>query len=260
MSEFGAFDHTPMLSHHHELAHGIMLEGLKTVMECIDTFYTDLVRPRRVRDVDALRRGVRGYRKAGRDLTAASHLPGTSGGARPQPATSDGGASEGAMGPNEKKLREAIGPRRLQPGRRQARSTGPTRGSTSSGSWRAARGRSRLGDYGITGATPNAAHDAFLRLADKMDQQQQDLDKAGDALSDAAAAFWDAGQVLEDHPQTQQDPGSFSYDPNSDEVRGAAAPRPQRQGRPVQRRVHRARDGLRARRWPPSTSSTTSRR
>ena len=144
------------------------------------------------------------------------------------------------MGPNEKKLREALARADFNP------AVGKALDWSYQGldvKWVMEGLREvapRLGDYGITGATPNAAHDAFLRLADKMDQQQQDLDKAGDALSDAAAAFWDAGQVLEDHPQTQQDPGSFSYDPNSDEVRGAAAPRPQRQGRPVQRRVHRA--------------------
>ena len=82
------------------------------------------------------------------------------------------------MGPNEKKLREAIVPANFNPAVDQAlewayhgldvkwvmeglREVAP-----------------RLGDYGITGSTAEAANDAFLRLADEMDQHRQDLDKA----------------------------------------------------------------------------------
>ena len=43
MSEYGTFDRTPMLSHHHELAHGIVLEGLETMVKSIDLFYDSLV-------------------------------------------------------------------------------------------------------------------------------------------------------------------------------------------------------------------------
>ncbi|GAA2132256.1 hypothetical protein [Nocardioides bigeumensis] len=72
----------------------------------------------------------------------------------------------------------------------------------------------KLADYGITGRTPDAAKEAFLRLADKMEQQQADLDKSGRALSDAANEFWEAERVLNDNPATKTDPGPFQYDPN----------------------------------------------
>ena len=78
MPEFGDFDHTPMLQSHHEKAHNVMLETVKTVIECIDTFYTNLVRAQEAfDDVDALSmRDFVVYRQAVESLTAQSHLPG----------------------------------------------------------------------------------------------------------------------------------------------------------------------------------------
>jgi len=78
MPEFGAFDHSPMLQSHHEKAHGVMLETVKAVIECIDTFYTNLVRAQEAfDDVDALSmRDFVVYRQAVESLTAQSHLPG----------------------------------------------------------------------------------------------------------------------------------------------------------------------------------------
>jgi hypothetical protein len=78
MPEFGAFDHSPMLQSHHQKAHGVMLETVKAVIECIDTFYTNLVRAQEAfDDVDALSmRDFVVYRQAVENLTAQSHLPG----------------------------------------------------------------------------------------------------------------------------------------------------------------------------------------
>ena len=78
MPEFGAFDHSPMLQEHHTKAHGVMLETVKAVIECIDTFYTNLVRAQEAfDDVDALSMAdFAQYRNAVESLTVQSYLPG----------------------------------------------------------------------------------------------------------------------------------------------------------------------------------------
>ncbi|MEO5851696.1 MAG: hypothetical protein ABIQ15_04205 [Nocardioides sp.] len=77
MKEFGGFDRTPMLSHHHELAHGVVLEGLETMVKSIDLFYDSLVALQdniANTDEDSAAR-----MKALADLADASYLPGTEG-------------------------------------------------------------------------------------------------------------------------------------------------------------------------------------
>jgi hypothetical protein len=74
MSEYGTFDRTPMLSHHHELAHGIVLEGLETMVKSIDLFYDSLVALQE--NIASTDEESSARMKALADLTAASYLPG----------------------------------------------------------------------------------------------------------------------------------------------------------------------------------------
>jgi hypothetical protein len=78
MPEFGDFDHSPMLHSHHEKAHTVMLETVKAVIECIDTFYTNLESAQTAfDDVDHLSRAVfTQYATAVDNLTEQSYLPG----------------------------------------------------------------------------------------------------------------------------------------------------------------------------------------
>lgn len=75
---FGQFDRTGMLSHHHSLAHGLMLETIKAIVESIDVFYTSLVALQEgVDDQDGhLRQQMLSYERSVQDLAASSHLPG----------------------------------------------------------------------------------------------------------------------------------------------------------------------------------------
>jgi hypothetical protein len=67
-----------MLQGHHEKAHNVMLETVKTVIECIDTFYTNLERAQTAfDDVDAVSQATfTRYQTAIDNLTAQSYLPG----------------------------------------------------------------------------------------------------------------------------------------------------------------------------------------
>jgi len=120
-----------------------------------------------------------------------------------------------AMGPNETKLRAALATADFD------RAIGRSLGWTYSGfdlKWVGDALRDvapRLGDYGMTGSTPDSANAAFLRLAERVDARWKEMEKAGQALSDAAGAFGDADQMLKDNPASKTDPGSFTYDPNS---------------------------------------------
>ena len=121
------------------------------------------------------------------------------------------------MGPNEKKLREAIVTANFNPavdrslqwayGGLDLKFVGTGLRDTAP----------KLGEYGITGETAEAANAAFLRLADEMDKHWKEMEKASKALSEAADAFWDAEQVARDFPLSAAvaDPGAFQYDPNS---------------------------------------------
>ena len=121
------------------------------------------------------------------------------------------------MGPNEKKLREAIVTANFNPavdrslqwayGGLDLKFVGTGLRDTAP----------KLGEYGITGETAEAANAAFLRLADEMDKHWKEMEKASEALSQAADAFWDAEQVARDFPLSAAvaDPGAFQYDPNS---------------------------------------------
>ena len=121
------------------------------------------------------------------------------------------------MGPNEKKLREAIVTANFNPavdrslqwayGGLDLKFVGTGLRDTAP----------KLGEYGITGETAEAANAAFLRLADEMDKHWKEMEKASKALSEAADAFWDAEQVARDLPLSAAvaDPGAFQYDPNS---------------------------------------------
>jgi hypothetical protein len=78
MTEYGEFDTTPLLSHHYELAHGVVLEGLETMVKSIDTFYDSLLALQQavgeVDDDSAAAQHV--IATALNDLDVASHLPG----------------------------------------------------------------------------------------------------------------------------------------------------------------------------------------
>jgi hypothetical protein len=78
MTEYGEFDTTPLLSHHHELAHGVVLKGLETMVKSIDKFYDSLLALQQaIGDVDddsATRQQL--ITTALNDLDVASHLPG----------------------------------------------------------------------------------------------------------------------------------------------------------------------------------------
>ena len=78
MPEFGDFDHSPMLHSHHEKAHSVMLETVKAVIECIDTFYTNLESAQTAFDeVDGISQAAfTKYRSAVDSLTEQSYLPG----------------------------------------------------------------------------------------------------------------------------------------------------------------------------------------
>ena len=78
MPEFGDFDHSPMLHSHHEKAHNVMLETVKSVIECIDTFYTNLESAQSAfDDVDGISMAAfTQYRAAIDNLTEQSYLPG----------------------------------------------------------------------------------------------------------------------------------------------------------------------------------------
>jgi len=75
MSEYGAFDRTPMLSHHHALAHGVVLEGLQAMVTSIDLFYDSLVALQT--QIDNADGDSEAQLKALASLTEASYLPGT---------------------------------------------------------------------------------------------------------------------------------------------------------------------------------------
>jgi hypothetical protein len=78
MPEFGAFDRSGMLHHHHELAHGLMLETLRAVIESIDVFYTNLVRADEAfTEEDRNRQAeLTAYQRALDNLVHSSYLPG----------------------------------------------------------------------------------------------------------------------------------------------------------------------------------------
>ena len=75
MSEFGEFDRTQMLSHHHALAHGVVLEGLEAMVKSIDLFYDSLVALQT--QIDNADGDSEAQMKALAHLTEASYLPGT---------------------------------------------------------------------------------------------------------------------------------------------------------------------------------------
>ena len=77
--EFGAFDRSGMLRHHHTLAHGLMLETLEAVAESIDVFYHALVQAQNAFDETDQRTAddLAAYRNAVAALTVSSYLPGT---------------------------------------------------------------------------------------------------------------------------------------------------------------------------------------
>lgn len=75
LPEFGGFDRTSMLARNHTLAHGVVLEGLETMVKSIDKFYEALVSLQDnilSTDEDSAAR-----LEALAALTAASYLPGT---------------------------------------------------------------------------------------------------------------------------------------------------------------------------------------
>ena len=78
MPEFGDFDHSPMLVSHHQKAHTVMLETVRAVIECIDTFYTNLETAQTAfDDVDGISMAAfTRYRTAVDNLTEQSYLPG----------------------------------------------------------------------------------------------------------------------------------------------------------------------------------------
>ncbi len=75
---FGRFDRTEMLRHHHSLAHGLMLETIKSVIKSIDIFYTSLVTAQEAFDNENqnLRAQMLSYQNAVENLSESSHLPG----------------------------------------------------------------------------------------------------------------------------------------------------------------------------------------
>jgi hypothetical protein len=78
MREFGGFDRTPLLEHHHGLAHGLMLETIKSIVASIDVFYTNLVSIQdsvAEQDMNAQVQ-MQAYLAALENLTASSYLPG----------------------------------------------------------------------------------------------------------------------------------------------------------------------------------------
>jgi len=79
LAEFGAFDKSGMLRHHHSLAHGLMLETLKAVAESIDVFYNALAQAQNAFDEADQRTAddLSTYRNAVAQLNEASYLPGT---------------------------------------------------------------------------------------------------------------------------------------------------------------------------------------
>ena len=74
MSEFGEFDRTSMLSHHHVLAHGVVLKGLEAMVKSIDLFYDSLVALQA--QIDSADGDSAAKMKSLADLTEASYLPG----------------------------------------------------------------------------------------------------------------------------------------------------------------------------------------
>lgn len=78
MTEYGGFDRTAQLNHHHALAHGVVAEGLETMIRSIDSFYDNLVALQHSIDTvdgDTAAR-LAAQRAALENLEAASHLPG----------------------------------------------------------------------------------------------------------------------------------------------------------------------------------------
>ena len=77
--EFGAFDKSGMLRHHHSLAHGLMMETLEAVAQSIDVFYNALVHAQNAFDETDQRTAddLTAYRNAVAQLNESSYLPGT---------------------------------------------------------------------------------------------------------------------------------------------------------------------------------------
>ncbi len=79
MNEFGHFDRSGMLQHHHALAHESMTETLEAVARSIDVFSAALVAAQDAFDNEDqnVRVQMRAYGNAVSTLNESSYLPGT---------------------------------------------------------------------------------------------------------------------------------------------------------------------------------------
>lgn len=78
LRQYGSFENSEMLSHHHALAHSLSLETLETVIKSIDRFYEGLVALQKElasTDEYLVDDAIRHY-QALHDLTDSSRLPG----------------------------------------------------------------------------------------------------------------------------------------------------------------------------------------
>ena len=240
MSEYGTFDRSPMLSHHHELAHGVVLEAVKTVIEVHRHLLHNLVRAQEA--FDEHRRGSHAdfviYRQAGRPHGRSRTCP------APEERRSNRYEHDGADG--WARRRDGTQREEAARGHRHAPtstppstrpSTGPTSGLDVKWVMEGLRDAApQLGSTASPARRPRPPTPRSCAWPTRWTSSRKEMDKACEALSQAADGVLGrragASRTSRSVPPSA-DPGSFSYDPNSAKDLEEQQARPQRQGRPA---------------------------